>query len=423
MKKMINIKPETRRWLIIAIVFVAIIFNYVDRQIVSILKPILKSEFSLDDSGYAVIVNIFTVCYALMYPVTGWLVDRFGAKIVMFWGVITWSIACIGGGISRAIGPFGFFRGLLGLAEPTTFAAQIKVVTVWFPGKLRATANSLCQAGSSIGAIIAPPVIAWIALKYNWHTAFIVMGILGIIVALIWNVVYTEPPKHIIEETTNAEVAKETTVNFSWKQLWKTKSLWGILMIRFVSDPVWYFCLFWLPGYLQEKSGLSLAQVGMVGWIPFLVADLGAIGTAMWSDRLVRKGHAPLRARKIMLTAVACLTPLCAVAAYLPNAASTLAIFSIVAVACLSWLFTAGVLISETFPLGNVASVLGIAAGCGAFGAVLFNYFVGQLMGTVGAEKIFFVMAFLHPIAVIILWTMIKPERPKKIETELINVQ
>ena len=168
--------PEKRRWLIVGVIFLAIVFNYVDRQIVSILKPTLKEVFSLDDSGYAFIVNIFTICYATMYPVTGWLVDRFGAGKVMFYGIITWSIACIGGGISRTVGQFSFFRGMLGMAEPTNFPAQLKVVTIWFPGKLRATANSLCVAGSSIGAIIAPPLVAWLAITYNWHTVFWVVG-------------------------------------------------------------------------------------------------------------------------------------------------------------------------------------------------------------------------------------------------------
>jgi ACS family hexuronate transporter-like MFS transporter len=410
------LSPERRRWFIVAIIFLAIIFNYVDRQIVSVLKPVLKEEFNLDDSGYAMIVNIFTICYAVMYPVTGWMVDRFGARLVMFFGIITWSLACIGGGLSRTIGQFGFFRGLLGAAEPTNFPAQLKVVTVWFPGKLRATANSLCVAGSSIGAILAPPVIAWLALTYNWQTAFIAMGAVGLLIAVLWKLVYRDPPPHILAEATATTVSTETKA-FQWKQLWSTRSLWGILLIRFVSDPVWYFCLFWLPGYLQEESGLSLAQVGMFGWIPFLFADLGAIGTSAWSDKLVRKGYAPLKARRTMLTSVAFLSPLCVLTPYLSSAWATLVVFSIVAIACLSWLFTVSVVVAEAFPVKNVASVLGIAGGFGALGAVLFNYFVGQFIGTLGAEKIFIAMAFLHPLAVLILWTMVRPERPKQNET------
>jgi len=407
-----KIKPENRRWIIVAIIFLAMVFNYVDRQIVSILKPILKTEFKMDDAGYAIILNIFTVFYAIGYPISGWLVDRFGPRLMMFWGIITWSLAGLGGGISRTMGQFGFFRGLLGIAEPINFPSQLKVITVWFPGKLRATANSLCVAGSSIGAIIAPPLIAWLALKYNWHMAFIVMGLVGIIIALLWKIVYRNPPDHILKDSIKTSVMPEGLA-FKWRQLWGTKSLWGILLIRFISDPVWYFCLFWLPGYLQEESGLSLAQVGMFGWIPFLIADLGAIGTSAWSDKLVRRGYAPLRARKIMLTTLACLAPLCALTPFLNSAAATLIVFSLVALACLSWLWTLSVVIAEVFPVKNVASVLGIAGGFGAFGAVLFNYFVGQLMGTIGTDKIFFVMAFLHPIAVLILWTIVKPAKPK----------
>jgi ACS family hexuronate transporter-like MFS transporter len=404
------LSPSNRRWWIVAIIFLAIVFNYVDRQIVSILKPVLKASFSLDDGGYATILNIFTVCYAVMYPVTGWMVDRFGARKVMFYGIITWSLACIGGGLSRTIGQFGFFRGLLGAAEPTNFPAQLKVIAVWFPGKLRATANSLCVAGSSIGAIIAPPVIAWLTLTYNWQAAFITMGAIGLLIAVLWKLVYKDPPAAVLQEATASTTGESTA--FEWRQLWGTRSLWGILLIRFVSDPVWYFCLFWLPGYLQEQSGLTLAQVGMFGWIPFLFADLGAIGTSAWSDKLVRQGYSPLKARKTMLTRVALLAPLCALTPYLGGAWATLAVFSIVAIACLSWLFTISVVVAEAFPVKNVASVLGIAGGFGALGAVLFNYFVGQFIGTLGAEKIFIAMAFLHPLAVLILWTMVKPERP-----------
>ncbi|WP_346237518.1 MFS transporter [Niabella insulamsoli] len=410
-------RPENRRWFIIAVIFIAIVFNYVDRQVVSILKPVLKEYFVLDDNGYALIINVFTICYAVMYPVTGWMVDKFGAKLVMFFGILTWSVACIGGGFARSVGQLAFFRGLLGAAEPTNFPAQLKVVAVWFPGKLRATANSLCVAGSSIGAIMAPPLVAWLAVNYNWQTAFIVLGAVGLIIAVLWKLVYRDPPANVLNEALADAPQTAATTGFSWKELWKTKSLWGILLIRFVSDPVWYFCLFWLPGYLQEESGLSLVQVGMFGWIPFLVADLGAIGTSAWSDRLVKKGYAPLRARKIMLTTVACFAPLCALAPYLPGPATTLAVFSIVAVACLSWLFTISVVVAEAFPVKNVASVLGIAGGFGALGAVFFNAFVGSVMGTVGAANIFIAMAFLHPVAVLLLWTMVKRTTPKKVST------
>jgi len=242
--------PERRRWLIIAIIFLVIVFNYLDRQILSILKPILKKEFDLGDDGYALIVNIFTISYALMYPLSGWLVDRIGARKMMFFGVIAWSLASVGSGIARTFAQFGFFRSMLGLAEPTSFPAQVKVITIWFSGKLRATANSLCVAGSSIGAIIAPPFIAWLALSFSWRAAFIIPGLIGLFLALIWWLIYRDPPQKIAQEATSS-IDSSAPVAFTWGQLWSRRSLWGILLIRFFSDPVWYFCLFWLPGFLQ----------------------------------------------------------------------------------------------------------------------------------------------------------------------------
>ena len=403
--------PHRRRWFILALIFCAIVLNYFDRQIVSILKPTLKAEFHLDDPGYAMLANIFTVCYACMYPVAGWLVDRFGARRMMLAGILAWSSACLGAGLTRAFAPFAFFRGLLGLAEPIAFPSQLRVVTIWFPGTLRATANSLSVAGSSIGAIIAPPLVAWLALTFNWHVAFIIPGVLGLGVAVLWWLIYRDPPPEEVQLATGSAAPTQTGA-FTWPQLWRTRSLWGILLIRFISDPVWYFCLFWLPGYLQEKSGLTLAQIGMFGWIPFLAADLGGVGSSAWSDRLVRRGLAPLRARKVMLTVAAACAPVCVLTPHLPHPAVTLVLFSVVAAVCLSWLFTLSVVIAETFPVGNVGSVMGIAAGFGAAGAIVFNTYVGRMMETIGSAQIFAVMAFLHPLAALLLWTMVRPERP-----------
>ena len=148
-------------------------------------------------------------------------------------------------------------------------------------------------------------------MRYNFHTVFIVAGVVGFIIALLWFLIYQEPPLAIRRESIGETESADTQLGFKWGQLWRTKSLWGILLIRFVSDPVWYFCLFWLPGYLQEESGLTLTQIGMFGWIPFLVADLGAIATSAWSDKMVRNGKEPLLARKIMLSSIAVLAPLC----------------------------------------------------------------------------------------------------------------
>lgn len=190
--------PEKRKWMIVVTIFIAIICNYLDRQLLSILKPTIKAAFDMNDDGYAFIVNIFLICYAVMYPISGILVDRFGPKKVMFLGILAWSAACIGGGLSTNMEQFAFFRGLLGLAEPTIFAGQIVAVTVWFEKRQRATANSLCTAGGSIGTVVAPIVIAWLSTIFPWNDVFVLAGAIGILIAIVWMAVYADPPKEIL---------------------------------------------------------------------------------------------------------------------------------------------------------------------------------------------------------------------------------
>lgn len=412
--------PEKRKWVIVITIFIAIICNYLDRQLLSILKPTIKAAFDMNDDGYALIVNIFLICYALMYPVSGILVDKFGPKKVMFAGIFAWSAACIGGGLSTNMWEFAIFRGLLGLAEPTIFAGQIVAVTVWFTRKQRATANSLCTAGGSIGTVIAPIAIAWLSTIFPWHDVFVLAGAVGLLIAVAWHFVYADPPQEVLDVTLNESTASGHGTAFTWPQLWKTRSLWGVLLIRFVSDPVWYFCLFWLPGYLQEDSGLSLQQVGYVGWIPFLFGAVGGVLTSAWSDKMVQRGMEPLKARKRMMTLAAVVAPLCVFTPYfnsLPgywNVAAIIASYSLIAIMCLSWLYTICVVIAESFPVRNVASVVGITAGFGAVGGAIFNYYVGQLLSTMG-NTLFLVMGFLHWIAVVILWKMTRPENPEKL--------
>lgn len=408
------LRPERRRWFILAVVFVAMVLNYVDRQIVSVLKPTLKAEFGLDDRGYATLINVFVFCYASTYAAAGWLVDRFGAGRVMFYGILAWSGACFGGAFAKTFGQLAFFRGVLGVAEPTSFPAQLRVVTIWFPPALRATANSICAAGSTVGAIVAAPIVAGLALKYGWHAAFLVPGAVGLALAVAWRFIYRDPPALIVDPTAPPSAAAAAhPAAFTWPQLWRTRSLWSIVLSRFISDPVWYFCLFWLPGYLQERSGLTLAQIALLGWIPFLVADLGGIGSSMFSDRLVRRGLAPLRARKLTLAGAAVLAPICMLTPHFPHPFATLAIFSVVGAVCLTWLFNLGVVVADTFPAANVGSVWGIAGAFGATGAMLFNVYVGHLIGTFGAGRVFIALAVLHPIAAVVLWTTVRREQPR----------
>ncbi len=424
-------KYSTKRFAIVATIFIAVICNYLDRQLLSILKPEILDHFKIGDNEYAWIVNVFLICYAIMYPISGILVDKFGPKPVMFGGIVVWSLACIGGGLSQDVIQFTICRGLLGLAEPTIFAGQIVAITVWFEKKQRATANSICQAGGSLGSVVAPLVIAWLSRHFPWNEAFIIAGAAGIVIAIIWMFVYSNPPKEVLEVTLASDgeaAAKADAPAFRWGELWKTKSLWGCLLIRLLGDPVWYFCCFWLPGFLRsmgETQGLShqetLNMIQWVGGIPFLVGAVGGVLASMWSDKMVEKGMPSLKSRRIMMTAMVIFGPLCMLTpfasewtavAFNVRLALVVGIFSLVAILCLSWLYTIGVVIAEAFPAKNVASVVGIACGAGAVGGAIFNIFVASLLESLGSV-LFIIMGCLHIVAAIVLWKMVKKETPK----------
>ncbi|MBQ6186156.1 MAG: MFS transporter [Bacteroidales bacterium] len=421
--------PSTRRWIIVATMFLAIICNYLDRQLLSILKPEILGHYGIGDYEYAWIVNVFLVCYAVMYPLSGMLVDRFGPKKVLFWGITVWSLACIGGGLAPNVGVFAVCRGILGLAEPTIFAGQLVAVTLWFEKRQRATANSLCTVGGSLGAVIAPLLIAWLMrILGNWQHVFFISGGIGLALAAAWTFVYRTPSQEILDRTIGTDTGSTGGEKFSFRGLFNTRTLWGGILIRLVSDPVWYFCCFWLPGFLRNmgsSQGLSTQQtldmIQWIGGIPFLIGAIGGILTSVWSDRMISHGMPALKARKKMMVTIAFIAPLCALVPFINSSSAgfglkvglIVGIFSLVAVMCLSWLYTLPVVLAETFPIGNVATVMGLSCGAGALGSVVFNLFTGSIPES-GWKWLFILMGTLHLIAAVILTKMVRPEHPDK---------
>lgn len=426
------LKPSSRKWVIVAMMFLAIICNYLDRQLLSILKPEILEHFGIGDLEYAWIVNVFLLCYAIMYPISGMLVDKFGPKKVILGGLTIWSLACIGGGLAPNVWVFAACRGSLGLAEPTIFAGQLVAVTLWFEKKQRATANSLCTVGGSLGAVIAPIVIAWLmGLLGYWQHVFVISGVVGLVIAVFWIFIYQTPPKEVLDVTVGSETKTPSgeQKSFKMKNLLKTRSLWGGVLIRLVSDPVWYFCCFWLPGFLRSMGahqGLSneqtLNMIQWIGGIPFLVGAIGGILTSVWSDNMIKKGMTAIAARKKMMNTMVIIAPLCMLVPFINGAANMafglkigliIAIFSLVAVMCLSWLYTFPVVLAESFPIRNVATVMGISCGAGALGSMVFNQFVGSIPES--AWKILFIiMGTLHLFAAIILTKMVRKETPSE---------
>ena len=400
--------PEhTWRWVILGMLFISTFLNYLDRQTLSVLKPAIKAEFGLDDSGYANIVMAFLVTYMFAYTLGGRLVDWVGSRISLTLFVGTWSLASLGTGLSQTLGQLTACRVVLGAAEPGNYPAALRAATTWFPAKLRGFAASFYQAGSATAAVLAMPIIALVATRWGWRATFVIPGVLGLVWAAAWWAIYRSPsPAYAAEVAARRAEAPR----IPWARLLRHRNLWGIVLARMVSDQVWYFCLFWMPGYFQENLRLSLLLAGLIGWIPFLCADLGGIGSGLLSDRLVARGRQPWQARKLILAGAACFAPVAAVIPFAPHLVVAVAGFCVVATVCQVWLFNITTLVSDVFPRTSVASVLGISGSFGAFGGLVSNKLIGTFVGSLGFTPVLLALAGLHLIAAAIVMKLVAGE-------------
>jgi len=389
---------------ILVLLFCAGAVNYVDRQTLSVLKPAVKTALETDDAGYALLVNLFTFCYAGAYIASGWIVDRLGAHRGLVLFITVWSLATIGCGFATTFATFALCRALLGLAEPGNQPAGIRALTLWVRTERRGFVMSLVGAGSTLGSISAPPLIAWLATGWGWHAAFVVPGAMGLAIGTAWWLVYRHPSS----ETETSEESAEPVPALPWPRLWRQRSLWGIVLARFVSDPVWYFCLFWMPGYFQEQRGLTLEQAGKVAWIPFCAASIGGILLATLSDKVGRRIKNTMRGRIRVLMVAAMFGPVAMLVPHMSDMGGTVFLLCIVAVVCMGWLAILGPLVADTFPAGNVASVWSIAGAFGAFGAILFNHQIGQISTTLGTMNMFLVLGCLHLVSASILISLVR---------------
>ena len=389
--------PGSWRWLVVGLLVVSTFLNYFDRQILSVLKTTLKQEFSLTDTHYSVLITAFMLPYVLMYPIGGRLVDRFGPRWCMVGFIAVWSSATLGVGFTGTFGALVVLRAVLGAAEPGNYPAALRTCTVLFNPAQRGLPISLFSAGSAVGAIAAPPLIAWIAGALGWRWAFALPAAIG----FGWVALWLAATRHGVGDSarlTERRLERPAPLG----PVLRDPNIWRLILARLVSDPVWYFYLFWLPGYLQEAKSLTLQQTGWVAWVPFLVADLGGIGAAHYADRLVRRGWAADRARKAVLTATACIAPVGIFTTYF-GVAGAVVIFSLVAIVCTTWLFNQTALLADVAPPASVASVHGVSGACGALGGLLFNAAIGPVVDAFGYTPVFVVAGGLHLIAAFIL--------------------
>jgi MFS transporter, ACS family, hexuronate transporter len=401
------------RWRIAALLFFATVINYVDRQTLSVLSVQISEDLGLSNIDYSNIVQAFLVCYASMYIIWGILIDRWGTRTALAVSMAWWSLANALHAVARGALGLGIFRALLGIGESGNFLAAEKAISEWFPPKERGFANGLVNAAAATGAIVAPPLIVWLYQISGWRAAFVITGAMGFVWLYFWFRWYYIPARHprVTREEREMLEASPGVVRkraVRWVELFRFPQCWGLFLARVVADPVWWFYLFWLPKYLQEDRGFSITDIGLFVWMPYLTADIGSIAGGYLSGWFIKKGAPVVASRKRVMTVCACLMP---VGLLVPAAGSpfvALAVICLVTFSHMAWKTNLMTMTNDLFPTSIVGSVAGLVGLGSSLGGVIFTRITGIVVESYSYTMIFYVMAFLHPAALLIVNALIR---------------
>lgn len=398
------------RWIICALLFFATTINYIDRQIIGILKPTLQAELGWSEIDYGNIVFWFQAAYGIGLLACGPVIDRIGSKLGYAGAIAIWSVAAMVHALARTPGGFAMARFALGLGEAANFPAAIKSVAEWFPKKERALAAGILNAGANVGAIATPIVVPVLAIQLGWQAAFIITGLLGFVWLVAWLAFYRKPAEHRSVSPSelayiNSDVAPaEDEPRIPWSALFRRRGTWAFIVGKFLTDPVWYLFLFWLPDFFAKRHGLDLKSFGPPLIAVYLLADVGSIGGGWLSSALIKRGMSVNAGRKMALLVCAILVLPIFFASSVSGLWSAVAIIGLAAAAHQGWSSNLYTMVSDTFPRSSVASVMGIGGAAGAVGGMLMSTYVGQVLETVGSYAPVFVWAgsaYLVALAII----------------------
>jgi len=405
------------RWWIAGTLFIGTTINYIDRQALSVAAPVIMEDLQLNNQQYGWIVSCFLLSYAIMQFLSGRFVDRIGVKKGFSIAVIWWSIANMLHALSTGFKSLAGFRFLLGVGEAANYPTAMKAISSWFPDHEKSKAVGILNMGPGLGAIIAPPLMAWLITAYNWKIAFIITGSIGFVWLLWWLWLYHDPERHpklsAEERALIPSPQKEKSQN--WKSYFAYKEVWGLALSRFISDGAFYFFIFWLPNYLSSEKDLNLIEIGMFAWIPFLAADLGSLVGGWTGSTLIERGFSLDKSRKTILWIGSILILPVLTCIYIESAALAIVIISFT-LFCLQFkqssLFTLPI---DLFDSKDAASVWGITVSAGSFGAMLFTPVIGWLVDNISYSPVFVIVSILHIISTLIVVMMIPEIKKVKI--------
>jgi ACS family hexuronate transporter-like MFS transporter len=373
------------RWTIVAMLFVATSINYMDRQVIAILKPTLQQSIGMTEVGYGYIVDAFQIAYAIGLVASGRLIDKIGTRIGYILVMATWSLAAMGHALASTVLEFGIARFCLGLGESGNFPAALKTVAEWFPQEERSLATGLFNSGTNVGAILAPLIVPWVTVRYGWHAAFLVTGVFSGLWILWWYSKYRKPHDHPTLSGAELrhiyrEAAAQMGPSMPWRRLLGYRQTWGFAIAKFLTDPIWWFYLFWLPSYFSAKFHLNLSHLGLPLIVVYNASAVGSIGGGWLPAPFRRLGLAAPRARlAAMLFCALLVVPIFTVTT-LQSEWGAIALLSLAAAAHQGWsanLFTTP---SDMFPRSAVGSVVGIGGMAGSVGGALLATFAGHIL-------------------------------------------
>ncbi|WP_374755652.1 MFS transporter [Dyadobacter jiangsuensis] len=407
--------PKTSyRWRVVALLFCATTINYLDRQVLGLLKPTLEADFGWTESDFSHIVMAFQAAYAFSLIGFGAIIDKIGTKIGYVISVVVWSIAAMLHAVATGTFSFGFMRAILGLGEAGNFPVAIKATAEWFPKKERALATGIFNSGANIGAVVAPIMVPWILGAYGWQEAFLITGALGFVWLIFWWRYYELPAKQTrinqaeydyIHSDNEADTSKEAPVK--WLQLFKIRQTWAFVFGKMLTDPIWWFFLYWLPSYFAEAFKLNLSKPSPELVIVYTATTVGSIGGGYLSGYFIKKGWPVFRARKTSMLIFAFLVMPIMAAQYTTNIWQAVVLISLAAAAHQAWSANIFTTASDMFPKKAVSSVVGIGGMAGSVGGIFFPLLVGIILdnykaaGNIGGgyNVIFIICGFAYLLA------------------------
>ncbi len=372
------------RWWVCALLFFATTINYIDRQVIGLLKGPLTEQFHWTEVDFATIVMWFQALYAAGYLFAGRFVDVVGVRLGYMVSVGLWSLAAMAHALVSSVSGFCAARACLGLAEGGNFPAAVKTVSEWFPKKERALATGIFNAGSNLGPVLTPLIVPWLALNFGWRSAFLLTGGIGFLWIVWWALAYRRPTEHkgvsADELATIQSDAPDPVRRASWGRLACYRATWAFIVGTLLTSPIWWFYLYWAPDFFSKRFGLDMKTIGPPLIVVYVLADVGSVGGGWLSSALIKKGWDVGAGRKAaLLTCALCVAPVF-FAQYVGNEWAAVGLFGLAAAAHQGWSCNLYTLVSDTMPRYAVSSVVGMGGFAGSSAAIFFSFFVGQVL-------------------------------------------